>query len=296
MKIILAIILCGFAGIQACGQTGDLAQWLLLIQKNDTKAARALCTPYLESHDPAQVVEAHKCMANVILCESGTILLEGDSTGGGNLRGSYTSEGVDGALEHLNAALKLAPQDLTIHLGRLHLLEVSGRYSQMAKALDESCDIYHGKESPSVWIDYAPELLDLRQYEAGLNFMMVLDKHFPDSPDVLGNIGAFLDLLKRDKEAIPYLERAVNLAPRDPINSWDLARAYDYSDQIAAADEWYRKGLALMTDPAQLKESRCLYGQFVENRLHDPHRACTLEKSCPADQRTACKAPNRPKK
>jgi len=42
---------------------------------------------------------------------------------------------------------------------------------------------------------------------------------------------------KRDKEAIPYLERAVKLAPYDPINAWDLGRAYDYADEVKLADE-----------------------------------------------------------
>jgi tetratricopeptide (TPR) repeat protein len=53
---------------------------------------------------------------------------------------------------------------------------------------------------------------------------------------VIGNIGAFLDMLKKSDESIPYLQKAAELAPSDPINAWDLARAYDYSGQIQRAD------------------------------------------------------------
>ena len=151
--------------------------------------------------------------------------MQGENSGGGTIAGGFTPEAVDEALQHLNIGIKLAPQDLSIHMGRLHILEVAVRYSDMVKALDESCGIYKGKDALDAWMAYAPELKDLRQYEAALDFMKVIDKHYPDNPDVIGNIGAFLDLLKRDSEAIPYLEKAARLAPTDPINSWDLARA-----------------------------------------------------------------------
>ncbi len=90
--------------------------------------------------------------------------------------------------------------------------------------------------------------MDLRQFDVGLEFMKILDKHYPNNSDVLGNIGAFLDMMKRDTEAIPYLEKAVELAPNDPINTWDLGRAYDYAGQIKEADTWYNKALPLI-DP-----------------------------------------------
>jgi tetratricopeptide (TPR) repeat protein len=270
-------------------QSDNLADWTRLIDKKDSKSAKVLCTRFVDSQVIAEQVEAHKCLANVVLCENSTILLEGDNAGGGTLRSSYTPDAIDEALTHLNAALKLAPQDLSIHMGRLHLLEASGRYGDMVKALDESCGIYKGKEVPAAWIEYAPELMDLRQYEAGLEFSKVLDKHYPNSPDILGNIGAFLDLLKRDQEAIPYLRKAVDLAPKDPINAWDLGRAYDNGDENKLADEWYRKGLSLMTEPAQIKDSRCIYAKFIESKLQEPASACSMQKqNCSKEEQTAC--------
>ena len=96
-------------------------------------------------------------------------------------------------------------------------------------------------------------------------------------------------MLKRDSEAIPYLQKAAELAPNDPINAWDLARAYDYAGQIEFAATWYKKGLSLDTNAERRKQSSCLYAIFVETKLHDRARACVMEKKdCDEDKQTAC--------
>jgi tetratricopeptide (TPR) repeat protein len=286
-QLFTMVVLC--AVVTCAAQSPELSDWPKLLDKKDVKAARALCERFTDSKDLAQQVEAQKCLANVALYGNDVVLLEGDNPGGGSLRQGYQLEAVDEALLHLNRGLELAPQDLSIHQGRLHVLEVSGRYSEMVKALDESSAIYKGKDALDAWMAYSSELSDLRQYEAGLAFMKVLEKRYPDNPDVLGNIGAFLSMQKKEGEAIPYLQKAADLAPKDPINAWDLGRAYDYAGQADLADKWYQKGISLETDPDQIKESSCLYGQFLEKNFHDPARACTLEKKgCSSNEQTAC--------
>jgi tetratricopeptide (TPR) repeat protein len=228
--ILLASVVCH-------AQSGKLSDWPNLLKKNEVKAAKSLCNGFVDAKDVAQQVEAQKCLANVALCGNDIVQLEGDASGGGNIHGSYTPEAIDEALAHLDIGLKLAPQDISIHEGRLHLLEVSGRYTAMVKTLDESCSIYKGDDAPDVWIAYSSELADLRQYDTGLAFMKVLDAHYPNNPAILGNIGAFLSYLKRDAEAVPFLERAAEMAPKDPINAWDLGREYDYTGQTALADK-----------------------------------------------------------
>jgi tetratricopeptide (TPR) repeat protein len=100
-----------------------------------------------------------------------------------------------------------------------------------------------------------------------------------------------LDLLKRDSEAIPYLQKAAQLAPDDPINAWDLARALDYSGKTELADRWYQKSLSLDTDKERRKHSLCLYAAFVETKLKDRPRACSMEKKdCTPEEQTACTA------
>jgi tetratricopeptide (TPR) repeat protein len=281
----------------AFGQLTKLPDWTKLCSSNQCEDAKRLCTPFEDSANIAEKVEAEKCLANVALCGHGIVQLQGDDAGGGTIGEGYQPEAVDEALKHLNIGIKLAPQDLSIHMGRLHILEVAVRYSDMVKALDESCRIYKGKDAPEAWMAYAPELNDLRQYQVGLDFMNVLDKHYPDNPDVVGNIGAFLSLLKRESEAISYLEKAAKLAPNDPINAWDLGRAYDYAGKTELADTWYQKGLSLDTDTERRKQSSCLYAIFIETKLHDTTRACPMEKKdCDEEKQTACAAPSHAEK
>jgi tetratricopeptide (TPR) repeat protein len=277
------------AAVSCAGQPANLSDWPHLIDKNDSKAARTLCSAYLDSKDVAQRVEAQKCLANVALCGN-DITVIGEEKGTVSMRPGYKSQAaVDEALIHLNIGLKLAPQDLSIHKGRLHVLETDGRYSAMVKALDESCAIYKGKDAPDTWLAYAVELSGLREYKAALEFNKVLDRHYPNSPDVVGNVGAFLSMLDRSAEAIPYLKKAVSLAPKDAINVWNLARAYDDTNQVQLANKWFLEGLLLQTDPSQRKKSSCFYAQFIEKKLHERPRACSMEKGdCSSEERTAC--------
>ena len=67
----------------------------------------------------------------------------------------------------------------------------------MAKALEESCKIYRGREVPDVWLDYTSELNDQRQYQAALDLSLVLDGHYPNNPNIVGNVGAFLEIMMR---------------------------------------------------------------------------------------------------
>ena len=293
MKTQLAVLAVSCAALHCAAQTGNLSDWQkLLTDKKDPAAARALCTGFEQSKALAEQVEAEKCLANVALWGADTVRLEKEDNGQVVVFDEYIPAAVDESLTHLNRGLQLAPQDLSIHQGRLHVLEISRRYDDMPKALDESCTIYKGKDVPYEWLAYSSELIRLGQYHVGLEFMKVLDAHYPNNPDVLGNMGAFLSMLKRDPEAIEYLKRATDLAPKDPINAWDLGREYDFAGQIALADQWYQKSLPLMTDPEQKKQSLCLYAEFVEKKLKDRTRACALqEQSCEAEQQTACAAP-----
>ena len=290
MKIPIVLACLASAALACAAQTGNLADWKkLLIDKKDATAARTLCADYTASKVLAEQVEAEKCLANVEMFGADRIQINADKNGNAVLHDEYEPAAVDAALMHLNRGIQLAPQDLSIHQGRLHVLEISRRYKEMAPALEQSCTLYQGKEVPNAWLDYASELNDLHEFEFGLALMRVMERHYPGNPDIIGNIGAFLSILKRDKEAIPYLEKSVQMAPADPINAWDLARAYDYAGQNEQAGEWYRKALSLDTDADRKKHDFCLYAEFIEKKLNDQPRACGLQKeNCPNDARTAC--------
>jgi tetratricopeptide (TPR) repeat protein len=278
---------CGMAG----AQESVTQQWQKLIGTGKIEEAKTLCTDWLKSPDTLKKAEAHKCLSNVVLGgkDNEVVLLEADDVGGGEMRSGFLDAAVDEAVKHLDEALRLAPQDLSIHQGRLHLLEVSMRYEEMAKALDESCKIYHGENAIGAWLAYPNELYEGRHYRASISLLKILDQHYPNNHEVLGNIGADYSLLKEDDKAIEYLRKAVDLAPDDPIDTWNLGRLYDFTNQTQLADQWYQKALALDTDPESRRTSTCLYAQFVETKLHDPKRACELQKAnCAPKDQTAC--------
>lgn len=237
LSFILLTVLSGYS------QSTKLSDWTHLVDSGKRNAAEKLCSSYVDSPQIKEKVESQKCLANVALMSHGIVLLQGDDAGGGTLSGGYTKEAVDQSLIHLNLALKFAPQDLSIHEGRLHILEVSGRYSEMIKSIDQSCTIYKGADAVEAWLPYVGELNDLAQYRVALEFSKVLDKHYPNNPDVIGNIGAFLMSLNEPAQGVPYLQRAASLSPKDPINSWDLGRAYDFTNQNELADKWYLKAI-----------------------------------------------------
>jgi len=67
---------------------------------------------------------------------------------------------------------------------------------------------------------------------------------------------------------------------------------YDFSNKPLLADPWYQKALALDTDPERRRDDTCLYAQFVETKLHDPKRACALQKAnCEPKDQAACAQP-----
>jgi tetratricopeptide (TPR) repeat protein len=285
-----AFIALSFWGTVRAQET-DTQQWQRLIIAKKYAEARALYTAWLDSTDAVKRAEAHKCLSNVVLGgkDKEVMILESDDLGGAVMRGGFTEEAVDEALKHLNEGLRLAPQDISIHLGRLRLLEDSMRYEEMAKALDESCRIYQGADALQAWVVYTSELFNDSHFRARFLLLKVLDQHFPNSHEVLGNLGAAYTMLKEDDKAIEYLRKAVELAPNDPIDTWNLGRLYDLTDKIQLADQWYQKALSLDTDAERRRTNTCQYAKFVEKKLRDPKRPCELQKAnCEPKEQTAC--------
>ena len=283
------LVLC----VALLAQQDTNPSWAALLRKGKVEEARNLCGEWLTSGDTAKKVEAHKCLANVALTGQEVTSLEANDVGGGTLGTTYKPEAAKEALFHLNQALQLDPQDLSVHKGRLYVLKKSVMYSEMAPALEESVTVYkQGHSELDEWLPYVAQLFHGGHYRAGLGLLDVLNKHYPNSHEVLGNIGAMHLMLKEDDQALPYLKRAVELAPTDPIDTWNLGREYDYLGNTKLADEWYQKALTLETDVDTKNEHLCTYGVFLEEKVHDLARACDLEQShCPADKRKACSPP-----
>lgn len=109
---------------------------------------------------------------------------------------------MDQALAHLNAAAALAPEDLSVHKGRLYLLLIAGRYDDMAKALGESVKALKNSDTLAEWLAYPASFFT--------SLMQASPGPVPDSgtgisrfPRVVANIGSVLTMLERDDEALP---------------------------------------------------------------------------------------------
>ena len=293
MRFILCLGLCllELVGVGAT-QSSTSEDWKDLLQQGKCKKARALCSPWIHAPEIARQVEGRKCMANVALCENpGGIALTRNDAGGAEMGSEFTPQSVDEALMHLNVALKLAPQDVSIHKGRLHILEVSSRFSQMAVALDESCRIYKTKDGALEWLDYTAELFEAKHFRGALELLLVLEKHYPGSHEVLGNIAAVHMAQGEFDQGLSYLQKALKIAPDDPIDVWNVARAYDLAGKTEQAEQWYPKALALDPDESRRKANTCLYAEFVEKKLLNAARACELQReNFPAIEQTACPA------
>jgi len=128
MRKLLLLFAFFFSGLfHGNCQKKNIYDWTKLIDANKCDEANQLCTAFVNSTITVEKAEAQKCLSNVALCGHDLIQLQGDDNGGGTLSGGFAPEAVDQALVHLNLGIKLATQDLSIHQGRLHILEVASR-------------------------------------------------------------------------------------------------------------------------------------------------------------------------
>jgi tetratricopeptide (TPR) repeat protein len=288
MRVRLSI--CAFLLTLPCVAQSRLEnQWTKLLDQKRYSQATQLCTSWTHAKRVDTQVEAQKCLANLALVKGKQTTVIGHSESGGDLVGDYTPAAIEDALKHMDEGIRLAPHDPSLYTGRLDILELSGRFGDMAKAVDESISMIGGAGALEDWLPYIHELAKMGQFQAGLELCEVLDKHYPNRHEVIGDIGAFYNAMKQTDTSISYLERAVALAPNDAMDNWNLGRAYDFSGQDDLAETYYSKSIAL--DPAgkDMPERNCIYAYFVEKKLHDKDRACMLQRAaCEVEHQTAC--------
>jgi tetratricopeptide (TPR) repeat protein len=277
-----------FALLQAVDPVDATAEWTALVQGGDLAAAKIRCGGWLNSPTTRTRAEAHKCLANV---ELGLASGQAEaSRGEGRAGEDQALAGLRRAVKHLDVAIELAPEDLSIHQGRLHLLRMAGLMREMAEALEDSIRRHPGADWLPAWKAYPVEYHQSQRFEQAVLMYRVLDRHFPDDHAILSNMGAALTLLGRDREALPYFLRAVKLAPDDPIDSWNLARLYDFMGRLDEAQAAYERALTLTRNDAERAPATCQYAEFQEKKRKDLKRACELQRQGRCAVQTACPA------
>lgn len=285
-----AIIMAALTVVLAAepAATGRPAEWAALVQGRELEQARALCEGWLTSGgDDATKAEAHKCLANVELASHGEHALRlGGDDGGGFAAPGYDEAPALRALTHLDAAVKLAPGDLSIHQGRLHVLLLAAMYGRMVPALEESERLYPGKDGLDAWLAFSAELLQRRALKVAEAFLRSLEKRHRGDHRVARNLAAVYGAMKRDADALEWAQRAVKAAPNDPVDAWNLARVHDLAGRLKQADAAYQKALALQPD-AERAKAACLYAEFLATKRKDPSRACAMQQQHECEQ-SAC--------
>ncbi len=175
------------------------------------------------------------------------------------------------------------------------MLLTARRYDRAIAALEDSVATYRGTDALDAWIAYSQRFFEASRLEEGLAFLRVLETSYPEDHRVVANVGAFLGLLERDDAALRYSRRAVELAPGDPLNNWNLGRLYDYTGELPLADRYYGEALRLTEATENASVYACLYADFVQEKLGDAERACRLRRgSCPEDLSVKCGPAQKP--
>lgn len=233
-------------------------QWHAAVDAKDAPKAKSLCEGWLSQADKAPRTEAHKCLASLAAGQGET----------------------DAALKELDAAIKLSPEDLSAHEARLQVAVGARRFDDLPKLLESSLKDYPKPDGLEAWLDVSAGLMEDERFEEGLAYTKVLEKAFAKDHRVPANVGTFLAALERREEALPYLKRAVASAPGDALDNWNLGKLYDEMGKADLAEKFYMKSLALPCEPAQKKESQCLYAEFLRKHKR-PNAAQYEKKNCP---------------
>jgi tetratricopeptide (TPR) repeat protein len=273
----------------SAAETVDVAaEWPVLVQSRDFVAAKARCEEWLNLPSARARAEAHKCLANV---EVGLSSRQAEAS---RLEGKPGADqelaGIRRAVKHLDAAIDLAPDDQSIHQGRLHVLRMAGLMPEMTQALEDSIRRHPGVDWLPAWKAYPIEYYQAQRFDAAVLLYRVLDRHFPNDHTIISNMGAALTMLQRDEEALACFQRAVKLAPDDPVDAWNLARLYDFTGRLDEAQAGYERALTLKRDEAARSNGTCLYAEFLEKKRHDLKRACELQRKVSCAKQTACAA------
>lgn len=82
-----------------------------------------------------------------------------------------------------------------------------------------------------------------RDWETSIGYLKEAGQLDPDNFDVAGNLGAILLQLKRDEEALPYLEKASRIDPTDSQNNLNLALYHARKGNYEVAEALARAGM-----------------------------------------------------
>jgi protein O-GlcNAc transferase len=154
-----------------------------------------------------------------------------------------------GALEELRKAQELAPGNVAIALELGRILAAGGNDQEAIAVLRRAVELNPGSTAADYQLGLA--LQRTGQVEEAIP---PLEKAGADvaNPDALINLGMALCQAQRANDAVPILQHAVSLLPRNPTAHEDLAAAYIQLSRFDDAVIQLRAALELTPDAPQL--------------------------------------------
>ncbi len=254
-----------------------------LVDEKQFEQAFALCRSWEKRSSAGDRAESHKCAANVFVAQANRRdasvfvsdarerLFAGSPASGPIFDGPAISS----ALDELDLAAQLTPQDLGIHQGRMFLALRSGAFPRAVQYLEAAL-----KARPSdpvgTWAEYIANFLQDGGATHGAKYAELLHSKY-GGEDLLMARGKFLVLAGRPAEAIAPLQKVVAQRPKEPRGHWLLARALEEQGELAGADKEYAASIKL--DRGSSRSDRlCVFAGFVAKKRNDPARSATLAK------------------
>jgi len=165
--------------------------------------------------------------------------------------------GAEKAIPILLRAIQVAPDDARPHR-QLGKLEVTLHRNDQARAEFEKAIALQPRD-PFAYIDLVGLYRTNGDVDSALRLLNDAVKNCPTAEGVQLEMGLALMAAGRVKEALPYLQKAVELAPDNPTNYEELAKAQFRSDDKAGGAETLKTGLARAPENAGLLATRARY-------------------------------------
>jgi Tfp pilus assembly protein PilF len=165
--------------------------------------------------------------------------------------------GAEKAIPILERAIQVAPSDARPHR-QLGKLEVTLHQNDQARAEFEKA-IALQPHDPFAYIDLVGLYRNSGDVNAALRLLSDAVKNCPSAEGVQLEMGLALMAAHRVSDAVPYLQKAIELAPDNATNYEELAKAQFRLGDKAAGAETLKTGLARAPENGGLLATRARY-------------------------------------
>ncbi len=241
----LLCFVLSFAACSASPQTeaefGEYWKTLYFTEKK-TEQAKTFCERWLDHETLSLQSEARICLASIAVYED-------------------NENGFAAARAQIDAALKNDPQNFDLHVLRLNL----NVYYQTDFTADlENTLSAFPNAAAAEWLPPLDAWFKMQEYAAIQSYLTLLDKRYPDNPDVLGHLGMIHFFQDDIATAETLLSRGIALSPDNASLIWNLARIYEIKNENGKAKISYEKALSLVSDDDESAGAmHCLYAHFL---------------------------------